>query len=188
MDADAAPATAFIPNAVFHAVGEIESPSLPEIVTSFAIVTASDMVPFVPCQPIAIALSAKLGLAAYPILVVGQTVAGVLAFQASRKTANSKIVADALNSLDVETAKKFEEFRRLGGTEDESKVLAALIGLRLAPFFPFSAGNYLLGGATSVNIRPFLIATLFGCALSNVLNVSVGVGGGNALSSIQEMI
>jgi uncharacterized membrane protein YdjX (TVP38/TMEM64 family) len=60
---------------------------------------------------------------------------------------------------------------------DETKALLALIGLRLAPTFPFSAGNYLLGGGTSVTFRPFVIATIFGCLLSNLLSVSVGMGG-----------
>jgi hypothetical protein len=60
---------------------------------------------------------------------------------------------------------------------DETKALSALIGLPLAPMFPFSAGNYLLGGEMSVTFRTFVIATIFGCLLSNLLSVSVGMGG-----------
>ena len=59
----------------------------------------------------------------------------------------------------------------------DAKILLALVGLRLAPFFPFSAGNYLLGGTTSVPLRLFVIAPLFGCLLSNFVSVSVGAGG-----------
>lgn len=159
-------------------------PSLQVLVSSLLVVTASDMVPFVPCQPLAISLGATLGIWAYPICVTGQTMAGILAFLSSRKAADSDQVQQVLNRLDSEEAKdKFQELRQLGTTEGEDKVLLALIGLRLAPFFPFSAGNYLLGGGTGVGLRPFIIATIFGCLLSNLLSVSVGIGGSGLLQS-----
>ena len=47
------------------------------IIASYCLVTASDMIPFVPCQPLAIALGAKLGPIAFPITALGQTTAGV---------------------------------------------------------------------------------------------------------------
>ena len=62
--------------------------------------------------------------------------------------------------------------------------LLALIGLRLAPFFPFSAGNYLLGGTTSVPLRSFLAATLLGCLLSNFVSVSLGAAAGGAAAAV----
>lgn len=141
--------------------------------------------PFVPCQPLAITLGAKLGPWAFPICVIGQTLAGVLAFRSARVVADADRVQDVLDNLGDGAYDKFQEFRRFtagdgGRSEDEEiegKVLLALIGLRLAPFFPFSAGNYLLGGATGVGVRPFFLATLIGCVLSNFVSVSVGMGG-----------
>jgi uncharacterized membrane protein YdjX (TVP38/TMEM64 family) len=159
-------------------------PDMFTTLSTIALVTASDMVPFVPCQPLAIALGSKLGLWAFPLCVTGQCLAGVLAFKASRAAADSDAVQKVLDSLGEDGKRQFEEFRKLGKTthgqdceQGEGKVLLALIGLRLAPFFPFSAGNYLLGGATGVSLRPFIIATLFGCLLSNFLSISVGIGG-----------
>ena len=153
-------------------------PSPQVLVSSLLLVTASDMVPFVPCQPLAISLGATLGIWAYPICVFGQTLAGVSAFSSSRTAADSQQVQRVLDGLGSKEAReKFKELRQIGTIESEGKVLLALIGLRLAPFFPFSAGNYLLGGGTGVGLRPFVVATLFGCVLSNLLSVSVGIGG-----------
>jgi len=157
-------------------------PSLPVFISSLLLVTASDMVPFVPCQPLAMTMGAALGVWAYPICITGQTTAGVLAFLVSRKASDSTQVQQVLEGLASSEARdKFEEFKQLGTTEEESKVLLTLIGLRLAPFFPFSAGNYLLGGGTSVGLRPFFLATLLGCLLNNILSVSVGIGGSELL-------
>lgn len=151
------------------------------IVSTFTLVTLSDMVPFVPCQPLAISLGATLGIWALPICIFGQTFAGILAFLSARSVTNAaetnNKVQEILNNLGDDAKEKFYEFRQLGSTEDEKIVLLALIGLRLSPFFPFSAGNYLLGGGTKVNIRLFIIATLFGCILSNSLSIGVGMGG-----------
>ena len=61
---------------------------------------------------------------------------------------------------------------------DEWTVFLALVGLRFAPFFPFSAGNYLLGGATTVTIRSFIVATILGCLASNAISVLIGMGVG----------
>ena len=165
----------------------IAPPTFPTIISTIALVTASDMIPFIPCQPLAITLGSQMGIYALPICIIGQTTAGVLAFRASRLAADSNEVQRLLDSLDEETRLQFENFRKLGSTDitaddkdqlqGEFKVLLALIGLRLAPFFPFSAGNYLLGGATGVGLRPFFIATVFGCILSNSLSVGVGMGG-----------
>jgi uncharacterized membrane protein YdjX (TVP38/TMEM64 family) len=162
---------------------------LASIVGSYLLVSISDMVPFVPCQPLAIALGAKLGFyLAFPITLAGQTTAGILAFSAARYAASSDFVTDALIKLDKdeETMAKFEEFQRMTGTEenDNRTILLALVGLRLAPFFPFSAGNYLLGGATAVPLPLFAIATLFGCTLSNLVSTSVGAGGVVVLQQI----
>ena len=159
-------------------------PSPQVLVSSLLLVTVSDMVPFVPCQPMAISMGATLGIWAYPICVVGQTMAGILAFGSSRTAADSQQVQQVLDGLGSEDARgKFQEFRQLGTSEGEGKVLLALIGLRLAPFFPFSAGNYLLGGGTGVGLRPFIVATLLGCLLSNLLSVTVGIGGSELLQS-----
>ena len=89
------------------------------------------------------------------------------------------------NKLSPEALQKLQEFRSLTSTEEQGniKILLALIGLRLAPFFPFSAGNYLLGGTTSVPLSLFGVATLFGCLLSNFLSVSLGSAGGALLLS-----
>jgi uncharacterized membrane protein YdjX (TVP38/TMEM64 family) len=113
--------------------------------------------------------------------VIGQTMAGVLAFRAARLASDSEKVLELLENLDGEAQAKFQELKKLGTTEQESQVLLALIGLRLAPFFPFSAGNYLLGAGTGVGLRPFLLATILGCLLSNLLSVSVGIGGSELL-------
>lgn len=162
------------------------------VLFSYLLVSFSDCIPFLPCQPLAVALGAKLGFAAaFPITVLGQTTAGVLAFTAARRAADSELVREAAEGLSPEATEKFEEFRRIGGVESavdegdgeesrgdqERKVLLALIGLRLAPFFPFSAGNYLLGGATSVPFRLFVLATLLGSTLSNFVSTSIGAGG-----------
>jgi uncharacterized membrane protein YdjX (TVP38/TMEM64 family) len=147
------------------------------IVSTIIIVTASDMIPFVPCQPLAMTLGATLGIWAFPICVVGQTLAGIFAFQLARAVADADGVQKVLDTLGDEAKEKFQEFRQLGTTEKEGAVFLALIGLRLAPFFPFSAGNYLLGGATGVGLKPFFLATVLGCLLSNFLSVSVGMGG-----------
>ena len=169
--------------------------------STIAFVTASDMVPFVPCQPLAISLGARYGPWAFPVCVVGQTLAGILAFQSSRKVADTEQVQKVLESLGDEGKVRFQKFKTenlLGknrgdngnrdGTgseepretlddDEERTVFLALVGLRLAPFFPFSAGNYLLGGATDVGLRPFVLATILGCLLSNAVSVLVGMGG-----------
>ena len=184
------------------------------ILSTIAFVTASDMIPFVPCQPLAISLGAKYGLWAFPVCVTGQTLAGILAFQSSRRISDSERIQEAFEALGNDGNQRFREFREsvLGGDKndsnnnnnndrddgdsttlllddndninskpgadvDERTVFFALVGLRLAPFFPFSAGNYLLGGATSVGIRPFVLATVLGCMVSNAASVLVGMGG-----------
>lgn len=185
----------------------------PTILSTIAFVTASDMIPFVPCQPLAISLGAKYGLWAFPVCVTGQTLAGILAFQSSRRMSDSERIQKAFEALGNDGNQRFREFREsvLGGDDnnnnddrygddrddsttvllindndntskpgadvDERTVFFALVGLRLAPFFPFSAGNYLLGGATSVGIRPFVLATILGCMASNAASVLVGMGG-----------
>jgi hypothetical protein len=167
------------------------------VLSTVALVTASDMVPFVPCQPLAISLGAKYGACAFPVCVVGQTMAGVLAFQSSRKVSDAEQVQNVLESLGDDGRLRFQKFRTdslLGGSKDdngdsdgdggptdERTVFFALVGLRLAPFFPFSAGNYLLGGATDVGLRPFVLATILGCMLSNAVSVLVGMGGAELL-------
>ena len=149
------------------------------LLASYCLVTAADMVPFVPCQPLAIALGAKLGFAlAFPITAIGQTTAGILAFSAARKASDTDLARKALE-LNPEAVQKLEELRTLTSAEEQGdgKVLLALIGLRLAPFFPFSAGNYLLGGTTAVPLRLYVLATLMGCIASNFLSVTIGAGG-----------
>ena len=178
-------------------------PTFPRALSTVALVTASDMIPFIPCQPLAMTLGSQMGVYAFPICVLGQTLAGILAFRSARLASDSKQVQTLLESLKDETREQFESFRKLGSTNidtdafdindqnrsrqyqllrEEAKVLLALIGLRLAPFFPFSAGNYLLGGATGVGLRPFIIATVFGCFLSNLLSVGIGMGGAELFS------
>ena len=156
------------------------------ILSTIALVTASDMVPFVPCQPLAISLGAKYGAWAFPVCVVGQTLAGVLAFSSSRKVSDTKEVQKVLDNLGEEGQVRFQKFKTeslLGKgngdseTSDERTVFLALVGLRLAPFFPFSAGNYLLGGATDVGLRPFVLATILGCTFSNSISILLGMGG-----------
>ncbi len=158
------------------------------VLSTLALVTASDMVPFVPCQPLAISLGAKYGAWAFPVCVVGQTMAGVLAFLSSRKVSDAKEVQKVLESLGEGGQVRFQKFKTeslLGNgdnnedndAEKERTVFFALVGLRLAPFFPFSAGNYLLGGATDVGLRPFVLATILGCMFSNAISVLLGMGG-----------
>ena len=163
---------------LLRSVGEEPTPDLGTVVSTLALVTASDMIPFVPCQPLAITLGATFGLWAFPICVLGQCLAGVLAFQSARSAADAQGVQKALDDLGSDEAReKFLQFRKMGTAEGEGTVFLALVGLRLAPFFPFSAGNYLLGGATGVGLRPFILATLLGCLLSNFVSVSIGMGG-----------
>ena len=87
--------------------------------------------------------------------------------------------------LSPDAIQRLQDLRLMTATEEQGdgKILFSLIALRLAPFFPFSAGNYLLGGTTSVPLRLFVIATLFGCLLSNFVSVSVGAAGGAILFS-----
>lgn len=181
-----AEATDMIPNVYDGVLSKIIGPnvgdnnSIVTIIGSYFLVTASDMIPFVPCQPLAIALGAKLGFSvAFPITTAGQTTAGILAFTTARRAASSDLVQNASNRLNPEAMAEFENFQKLTSREeqDDRTILLGLIGLRLAPFFPFSAGNYLLGGATAVPLSLYIIATLFGCVLSNFLSTSVGSGG-----------
>ena len=159
-------------------------------ISSYFLVTASDMIPFVPCQPLAIALGAKLGMAwAFPITAAGQTTAGILAFSSARKASQSQSVQEAITKVstgDPVTYEKFQKLQQLTSEETTSRqtILAALLGLRVAPFFPFSAGNYLLGGTTSVPLSLFTVATIFGCVASNLLSTSVGAGAATAFLPI----
>ena len=139
------------------------------------------MIPGVPCQPLAVALALKLKWGALPILIAGQTTAGVLAFHVSRRASDSELLNGKLESLPPDMRERFEKFRTLGKNSSNLKVFAALIGLRLAPFFPFSAGNYLLGAGTQVSLLPFTLATVCGCITSNTISVGVGVGAFTAL-------
>jgi uncharacterized membrane protein YdjX (TVP38/TMEM64 family) len=159
---------------------DVEDNLIPTVLSSYALVTISDMIPFLPCQPLAVALGAKLGFSwAYPITLAGQTTAGVLAFSLARRAADTELAQEYLDSLDEEAMEKFREFQLTTSseTQDERTLLVALIGLRLAPFVPFSAGNYLLGGTTAVPLSLFFVATLVGSLLSNFLSTSVGAGG-----------
>ena len=146
------------------------------------------MVPFVPCQPLAIALGAKLGFAwAFPITAAGQCTAGTQAFVSARHVATSQQdkIQEILASLNDQALETFQSIQTMTSVretdtsesyQDERTILLALIGLRVAPFFPFSAGNYLLGGATAVPLRLFVLATVFGCLASNGLSTSIGAG------------
>ncbi|VEU36384.1 unnamed protein product [Pseudo-nitzschia multistriata] len=177
--------------------------NLSTAISTIALVTASDMIPFVPCQPLAVSLGAAYGPTAFPVCVIGQTLAGVLAFSSSRKLSDPERIRGLLDSLGDEGNQNFKEFRALlpdnknnkrdasdaesleiddrstpySSGYDERTIFLALVGLRLAPFFPFSAGNYLLGGATNVGLRPFILATFLGCFVSNLASVGVGMGG-----------
>ena len=144
------------------------------------------MIPFVPCQPLAIALGSKLGFVlALPIAVIGQTTAGILAFTAARKAADTDFAKEQALKLNPDGLQKLEKIRKLTAVEEQGdgKIFMALIGLRLAPFFPFSAGNYLLGGTTGVPLRLFVAATLMGCLASNFLSVTIGAGGAMLFSN-----
>lgn len=150
------------------------------VLASYLLVTAADMVPFVPCQPLAIALGAKLGFGlAFPIAAAGQTTAGVLAFSAARKATDTELVKRQSSKLSPEALRRLQDLRRLTSAQEQGdrKILLALIGLRFAPFFPFSAGNYLLGGTTAIPLRLFVVATMMGCIASNFLSVTIGAGG-----------
>ena len=161
------------------------------VLSTVGLVTVSDMIPFVPCQPLAISLGARYGAWAYPVCVVGQTLAGVLAFQSSRRVSDAEGVRRVIESLGEDGQLRFQKFRTeslLGGDGDtttdaanERTIFFGLVGLRLAPFFPFSAGNYLLGGATDVGLRPFVLATILGCMVSNLASILVGMGGAELL-------
>lgn len=158
------------------------------VLVSYILVTASDMIPFVPCQPLAIALGAKFGfMTAFPITTLGQTTAGILAFVIARKASNTDLTKQiTTEQLSQEAQEKFIEFRQMTTSEqigDDNKILLALIGLRLAPFFPFSAGNYLLGATTAVPLYLFIIATIMGCIASNFISVSIGAGASTIIFS-----
>ena len=214
---------------------------IPDITTIFStilFVTVSDMIPFVPCQPLAISLATVYGIYAYPICVIGQTCAGIIAFQSSRLFSNTEKVQNVIENLNEDSNELFQNFqnkilkkqkqqqkknknddkkserskgvlgevigtmtkRRSNGTTDDNDttyddddtevdewtVFLALVGLRFAPFFPFSAGNYLLGGATTVTIRSFIVATILGCLASNAISVLIGMGVGIELLQQQQ--
>ena len=163
-------------------------PSIPSTLSTIALVTCSDMIPFVPCQPLAITLGASLGIWAFPICVLGQTLAGIISFSSARAASNTKQVEHVLSSLSPKAQTTFQEFQTLGTLENKETILLALIALRLAPFFPFSAGNYLLGGATRVPLEPFILATILGCILSNFISVSIGMGGNEILQQTTQPI
>lgn len=159
---------------------EFSDHPLTTVLVSYCLVTVADMVPFLPCQPLAIALGAKFGFSvAFPITALGQTTAGFLAFSAARQASNSDFAKQQTMQLSEEAQLQLQEFRKMTNAKQQgdAKILMALVGLRLAPFFPFSAGNYLLGGTTSVPLGLFLLATVFGCLASNFLSVSIGAGG-----------
>jgi uncharacterized membrane protein YdjX (TVP38/TMEM64 family) len=151
-----------------------------------ALVTANDVVPCFPCQPLVMAVASQLGIWAFPICVTGQTLGGVLAFGGARMAANSGVVKGKAMELlkgNDKALEKFKEFQAIGSNSKESMQLAALMGLRLTPFFPFTSGNYVLGSATSVGYRPFALATLFGCCVSQIISVGVGMGGAELVKS-----
>ena len=154
------------------------------LISTIALVTGTDMIPSIPFQPLAMSLGAKYGACAFPVCVAGQTLAAVLAFQSSRKVSGSKEVQKVLESLGEEGQvglHKFNTESLLGdGDSDESAfekertVFFALVGLRQLPFFPF---NYLLGAATDVGLRPFVLATILTCMFSNAVSILMGMGG-----------
>eukprot|EP00533_Pseudo-nitzschia_delicatissima_P002658 CAMPEP_0116086026 /NCGR_PEP_ID=MMETSP0327-20121206/4633_1 /TAXON_ID=44447 /ORGANISM="Pseudo-nitzschia delicatissima, Strain B596" /LENGTH=283 /DNA_ID=CAMNT_0003577045 /DNA_START=27 /DNA_END=878 /DNA_ORIENTATION=- len=159
------------------------------LISTIALVTGTDMIPSVPFQPLAMSLGAKYGACAFPVCVAGQTLAAVLAFQSSRKVSDSKEVQKVLESLGEEGQvglHKFNTESLLGdGDSDKSEtaksafekertVFFALVGLRQLPFFPF---NYLLGAATDVGLRPFVLATILTCMFSNAVSILMGMGG-----------
>ena len=204
----------------------IPIPDITTIFSTIVFVTVSDMIPFVPCQPLAISLATVYGIYAYPICVLGQTFAGIIAFQSSRLFSNTEKVQNVIENLNEDSNELFQNFqneilkkqkqqqqqqknknddksegskgvigevigtmtkRRSNDTTDDDDndtdvdewtVFLALVGLRFAPFFPFSAGNYLLGGATTVTIRSFIVATILGCLASNAISVLIGMGVG----------
>ncbi|OEU21490.1 hypothetical protein FRACYDRAFT_235116 [Fragilariopsis cylindrus CCMP1102] len=214
-------------NNVITTTTTIPIPDITTIFSTILFVTVSDMIPFVPCQPLAISLATVYGIYAYPICVLGQTCAGIIAFQSSRLFSNTEKVQNVIENLNEDSNELFQNFqnkilkkqkpkpknknddkserskgvigevigtmtkRRSNGNDttyddnddndtdvDEWTVFLALVGLRFAPFFPFSAGNYLLGGATTVTIRSFIVATILGCLASNAISVLIGMGVG----------
>ena len=111
----------------------------------------------------------------------------MLAFRSARLVRHAGGVERAVKGLNEEALELFRSVQTLGATDGgggDGRVLMVLIGLRLALFFSFSTGNYLLGGARGVGLRPFLIATVIGCTLSNFVSVTMGMGGGELLKQL----
>jgi len=154
--------------------------------TTVALVTANDVVPFIPCQPLVVAVASQLGVWAYPLCVTGQTLAGLIAFASARTAAQSTMVQNKAADLLKDNPKaleKFRAFQNVGSNSSERTVFLALLGLRVTPIFPFSIGNYLLGSATRIGYRPFVVATFLGCCISQSLSVSVGMGGAEIIKA-----
>ena len=114
---------------------DIKQHPITTTLTSYCLVTACDMIPFVPCQPFAIALGAKLGFGiAFPITSLGQCTAGILAFTSARQLSNNVINKSDEDSEEEETMmytdklspealQKLQEFRSLTSTEEQGNII-----------------------------------------------------------------
>lgn len=145
------------------------------------LVTLSDMIPFVPCQPIAVALGSTIGWIALPICAAGQLLAALFSFIIARKSTESTAAQNAFDTLPPNAKKILERIKNtepndVGEPDNSLQTFATLIALRFSPF-PFSAGNYVIGSLTNVGLRSFGFATAIGCIMSNFASVGVGVQG-----------
>ncbi|WP_236960318.1 TVP38/TMEM64 family protein [Methylobacterium durans] len=120
----------------------------------------------IPCTPLTIAAGVAFGWWSLPIVLAAATVGSVLAFVAGRT-----LLQDRVRALIARRPAMKATVEAVG--EGGWQLLTLM---RLSPFVPFNAQNYVLG-ITDVRAGAFLVSTLLGMLPGTVVCVYLGVIG-----------
>lgn len=131
----------------------------------------------IPGTPLTIAGALAFGWWSLPIVLGAATVGSVLAFLAARSVLRQRV--------ERVIARRPAMVATMEAVGDGGWQLLTL--MRVSPFVPFNAQNYILG-LTRVRIRDFLVSTLLGMIPGTILCVYLGVIGRTATDSAAHWI
>ncbi|KAG1669889.1 hypothetical protein FOA52_002415 [Chlamydomonas sp. UWO 241] len=140
------------------------------------VVTALEMVPLLPTQPLTISAGLIFGAGkGSALIILAAMLAAVGAFLISRGVGRSlaeKVVVKEAGEHGPVQAKIAEVTRaiRQGGPWQQ---LTAVLLMRLTPVVPFSAANYVLG-MTPIGLPAYIVATFLGASVWAGLYCSLG--------------
>ncbi|WP_156389619.1 VTT domain-containing protein [Methylobacterium sp. Leaf465] len=131
----------------------------------------------IPGTPLTIAGALAFGWWSLPIVLAAATIGSVLAFFAARSVLRQRV--------ERVIARRPAMVATMEAVGDGGWQLLTL--MRVSPFVPFNAQNYILG-LTRVRMRDFLVSTLLGMIPGTILCVYLGVIGRTAADSAAHWI